>query len=100
MELSNMEVFIWLSTAHLAQYGKQLILIKRDTSWGAFVQHTWKCPRCGEELRLDDCDKVQSQEVAQGAAHSCHQLDFNLRIISGASIVGINTTKVQEFLGG
>ena len=68
--------------------------------WETACFNQERCPRCGEELRLDNCDKVRSQKVAQGAAHSRPQPDFNLKVISGASLVGINTTKVQEFLRG
>jgi len=95
MKVSNMEDFIRLSTAHSAKCGKQLVLQRRDTNLGAMIRETWKCPCCEAELSFSNCDKVRSDEVAQGASHSRNQPDFNIRMIKGAQLVGINTTKLD-----
>ena len=97
---SKMEDFIRLATAHSATCGKQLVLVERNTNNGAHVQHTWKCPCCGDELTMSNCDMVRSSEVALGASYSRSQPDFNLRIPKGARLVGINVEKVEEFMSG
>ena len=98
MSTPKMEDFIRLATAHSAKCGKQLVLIERNTNNGAYVQHTWKCPCCGDELCMSNCEKVRSSEVAMGAAYSKRQPDFNLRIPKAARLVGINVEKVEEFM--
>jgi hypothetical protein len=47
-------------------------------------------------LELENCDMVRSEAVADGAAYSRKQPNFNLRIVKGAALVGLNTTKLQE----
>ena len=47
-----------------------------------------------------NCDMIRSSEVAGGAAYSQSQPDFNLRIIKGNQLTGINTTKLMEFMQG
>ena len=100
MNVKRMEDFVRTATAHSAKCGKQLVLAQRDTSIGSYVQHTWKCPCCQEELSMENCEKVRSKEVAVGAKYSKHQPDFNLRAVKGARLSGINVTKLQEFMEG
>ena len=100
MKVSKMENFIRLSTNHSAKCGSQLVLIDRDMNYGAFVRQVYKCPACCEELVLENCDKVKSTAVAEGASHSRHQPDFNLRMLKGADLAGVNTQKLAEFLHG
>jgi len=100
MKISNMEDFIRLSTAHAAKCGRALVLIERDRSQGAYVVETWQCPCCNGELKLTNCNKIKSKEVARGAAYSRKQPDFNLRILEGAELSGVNVLKLQEFLSG
>ena len=100
MKVSKIEDFVRISTAHSAICAKQLVLIERDTMRGAFIRQTWKCPCCKVELHLDNCDMIKSSEVAEGASHSRKQPDFNLRILKGALLSGINITKMQEFVEG
>lgn len=100
MTVSKMEDFIRLSTRHAAKCGKELVLVERDTKRGCFIRETWKCPCCGNGLTFDNCDMVRSEEVAMGASHSRSQPDFNLRIIKGARLVGVNVKQLQEFLEG
>ena len=56
MAVPNLEDFIRLSTAHSARCGFELQLTKRDTKFGAYMDETWKCPVCQEELHLKSCD--------------------------------------------
>ena len=98
MSLSKIEDFIRVSTEHAAKCGKQLVLVDRSTNIGSYVRQTWKCPCCGEELRLANCDMVRSNTVAEGDAYSRKQPDLNMRIINGAALSGINLTKVQELM--
>ena len=97
---TRMENFIRLATLHSAQCGKQLVLIRRDMNCRAKVHHVWKSPCCSVELSMDDCDMVRSPEVAQGAGYSWLQLDFNLRLVKGIQLTGINTAKLLEFMEG
>ena len=39
MSLARMENFIRFATGHSSQCGTQLVLIQRDTSYGAMVSH-------------------------------------------------------------
>ena len=64
------------------------------------MEQKWKCPCCGKVLSMENCDMVRSETVAQGAAYSRSQPDFNLRVIAGAELTGINLLKVQEFMRG
>ena len=100
MKVCKLEDFIKLSTAHAAQCGYQLAHLKREMNCGAFIRQVYKCPGCGKELVLENCDKVKSIEVADGASHSRHQPDFNLRMVTEAVAVGINTLKLEEFMTG
>ena len=100
MSLSRMEDFIWISTSHAAVCGKQLVLIKRDTSNGAMIEQVWKCPSCTMELSLTKCGMIKSSDVAQGKGFSRSQPDFNLRLVKGIPLTGINTTKIIEFMSG
>ena len=100
MSLARMENFIRLATGHLSKCGTQLVLIQRDTSYGAMVSHVWKCPSCATELTMQNCGMCKSSDVAQGAAFSPEQPDFNLRLVKGIQLTGINTTKLMEFMCG
>ena len=42
----------------------------------------------------------KSSDVVQGAAYSREQPDFNLRLVKGIQLTGINTTKLMEFERG
>ena len=86
MSLSRMEKFIRIATLHSARCGKQLVLIRRDVNCGSKVHHLWKCPCCSHELSMNNCDMVRSSEVAEGAAFSRLQPDFNLRIVKGTQL--------------
>ena len=100
MTVSKMENFIRSSTAHTAKCGGQLVLIKRDTSKGAYMRHIWKCRRCGGEFEQQNCDMVRSKEVARGAAYSMQQPDFNLRLVTASTLTGVNLQQVSEFMTG
>jgi len=100
MKVSKLEDFIKLSTAHAAQCGYQLAHLSREMNCGAYIRQVYKCTGCGKELVLENCDKVKSIEVADGASHSRHQPDFNLRMVTEAVAVGINTQKLEEFMTG
>ena len=100
MKISKLEDFIRLSTSHAAQCGKQLVLIERKMNCGTYMEQRWKCPCCGKELSLENCNMVRSETVAQGAAYSRSQPDFNLRLVAGAELTGINLQKLQEFMSG
>ena len=43
---------------------------------------------------------IRSPEVTEGAAYSRSQPDFNLRLVEGTQLTGINTTKLLEFMQG
>ena len=47
-----------------------------------------------------NCDMIRSSEVADGAMYSRSQPDFNLRIVKGTQLTGINRTKLLEFMQG
>ena len=96
----RLENFICLATAHSSKCGKQLVLRSRQLTFGAKVQHFWKCPCCSAELCMVNCDMIRSSEVADGAMYSRSQPDFNLRIVKGTQLTGINTTKLMEFMQG
>ena len=100
MKASLMEDFIRLSTAHSALCCRQLVLKERKFIGGTGIRWVWKCPVCEEEITHNNCEMIRSKEVAQGAAYSRMQPDFNLRMVKGASLTGINTTKLQEFVEG
>jgi hypothetical protein len=100
MSFVRLENFIWPATAHSSKCGKQLVLRSRQLDFGAKVQHLWKCPCCSAKLCMVNCDMIRSSEVAEGAAYSRSQPDFNLRIVKGAQLTGINTKKVLEFMQG
>ena len=100
MQGSKLEDFIRLSSSHAATCGKQLVLVDRDNTRGCYLKQIWKCVCCGEELVLENCDIIRSKSVAQGAAHSRKQPDFNIRILKGAALTGINMKKLVEFLKG
>ena len=97
MAVPKLEDFIRLSTAHSAQCGAELELIKRDTKVGAYMDEAWKCPVCLEELHLKSCDWVRTEEVAQGASHSRKQPDVNIRMVKAAALSGIGPQKAQEY---
>jgi hypothetical protein len=99
MQGNKLEDFICLSSSHAATCGSQLKLVERVTNFGCYLKH-WRCSVCNTRLELENCDMVRSESVADGAAYSRKQPDFNLRIVKGAALVGINTTKLQEFLEG
>jgi hypothetical protein len=100
LQRSKLEDFVRQSTSHASKCGQQLMLIERNTHQGCFLQQTWICPRCNEELLFENCDSVRSRSIAQGAAFSRMQPDFNLRIVAGAALSGINVTKLRELLQG
>ena len=100
MQGSKLDEFIRLSTAHSAVCGRQLMLIDRDTSCGCLLKQTWKCPSCNEEIVFQNCDMVRSTAIAEGTTRSRAQPDFNLRIVKGAALTGINLTKLEELLRG
>ena len=100
MSFLRLENFIRIATAHSSKCGKQLVLRSRQLTFGAKVQHFWKCPCCSAELCLVNCDMIRSSEVADGAMYSRSQPDFNLRIVKGTQLTGINTTKLMEFMQG
>ena len=100
MKVSNMEDFLFLSTDHSGQRVKKLVLIKRDTRRGALMKQIWMCPTCAAELVFEICDMVRSIEAAQGNKKSMPQLDFNLPVIAGAVLTGINTQQVQKYMTG
>jgi len=52
------------------------------------------------ELSKQNCDMIKLSDVAQGAADSCKQPDFNLRLVKVIQLMGINTTKLTEFMHG
>ena len=76
------------------------MLIKRDTSYGATIQHVWKCPCCLTELSMHNCSMIKSSDIAQGRACSREQPDLNLQMAKGIQFTGINTTKLIEFMRG
>jgi len=49
---------------------------------------------------MENCDMIRSPEVAEGAVFSRSQSDFNLRLVKGTQLTGINTTKLIEFMQG
>ena len=100
LSLSRMENFIRLSTAHAANCGKQLVHIKRDTLYGAMIQHVWKCPCCLTELSMHICSMIKSSDITQVRALSCEKPGFNLRMAKGIQLTGINTTKLIKFMHG
>jgi hypothetical protein len=100
MSISKLEDFIRLATSHSAECGMQLVLQRRELKDGAKVHHVWKCPCCCGQLLMDNCDMIRSPEVAEGAGYSRSQPDFNLRLVKGTQLTGINTTKLQEFMQG
>ena len=51
-------------------------------------------------LPMQNCGMCKSSDVAQGAAYSREQPDFNLRLVKGIQLTGINTTKLMEFMRG
>ena len=95
-----MENFIRSSTAHTAKCGGHLVLIKRDTSKGAYMRHIWKCRRCGGEFEQQNCDMVRSTDVARGCTYSMQQPDFNLRLVTASTLTGVNLRQVSEFMTG
>ena len=97
MAVPNLEDFIRMSTAHSAQCGFELKLIQRDTKCGAYMDETWKCPVCLEELHLRSFEWVRTGEVAQGAAFSRKQPDINIRMIKATALSGIGPEKAQEY---
>ena len=97
MSVSKMEEFIRTSSAHSAWCSMQLELIRHDMKKGSYWEEVWKCPYCSEELRLQSCDMVKTGEVAQGAAYSRCQPEFNTRMVKGASVTGINIQKAGEY---
>ena len=100
MQGSKLIEFIRLSTSHAAKCGGRLRLVKSDNSQGCYLKQTWKCPCCLENLFLENCDMVKTTSVAQGAKYSAPQADFNIRLLKGLHLVGINNTKMGEFLQG
>lgn len=100
MQGNKLEDFIRLSSLHAATCGSQLKLVERVSNFGCYLKQVWRCSVCNAGLELENCDMVRSEAVADGAAYSRKQPDFNLRIVKGAALVGINTTKLQEFLEG
>ena len=100
MSFAKLEAFVEEATAHAARCGSQLQLRERDTTNGAYVKMIWWCPCCGGDVTFHNCERVRSGEIAQGTSHSRLQPDFNLRMIKGATLAGINTQKAQEYLYG
>ena len=100
MSFTRLENFIHFATGHSAQCGKQRVLLRRELKDDAKVHHVWKCPCCCAELLMENCDMIRSPEVAQGAAYSRSQPDFNLWLVKCTQLTGINTTKLLEFMQG
>ena len=100
MSVSNMEDFIRESTAHAALCAKQLVLVDHDLSIGAFMRQKWQCPCCGDMIVFDNCDFVKSEVCARGRKYSRSQPDLNIRLATGATLSGVNLTKLQELIFG
>ena len=49
---------------------------------------------------MDNYDMIRTSEVAQGATCSRSQPDFNLPIVKGIQLAGINTIKLLKFIEG
>ena len=99
MNIKRMEDFIRESSAHAAKCGKPLVLIKRDMP-ASYVHQTWMCPCCGEKLHMKNCCMARTKVSADGAKFSRSQPEFNIRMLSAASLSGVNLQKLQEFLVG
>lgn len=100
MSVSRMEDFVRLSTNHAAGCGEQLVLVERDTTQGAYVKQTWKCPRCGDELSCANCDMVKTRTVAPGRKYSRPQPEFNVRVAKAGNLVGVNLSKLGKAFTG
>ena len=80
--------------------GKHLVLKERDTSKVAMVINAWTCSCCTAKVKFSNCEKVRTSEVADGALHSWSKPDFNIQIMKGAILVGINSTNMLVSLYG
>ena len=89
MSFTKLENCIRLATSHSAECGMQLVLQRRQLKDGTKVHHVWKCPCCCAELLMENCDMIRSPEVAEGAAFSRSQPDFNLQLVKGTQLTGI-----------
>ena len=78
MSFTKLENFIHLATGHSAQRGKQIVLQHRQLKDSTKIHHVWKCPCCCVELLMENCDIIRSPEVAEDAAFSRSQPDFNI----------------------
>ena len=66
ISVPKLEAFIQEATTHAAQCGAALELKKRDNNRGAYVEETWRCPCCAGDVTLQNCDRVKTNEVAEG----------------------------------
>ena len=95
MDCDHMDDFIREATCHSARCGRQLRLIKRDTTMGAAVKEVWLCPACGNNLTLLNCKWTKTTVVEPERKFSRIAPSINMKIAQLAA-AGVNQSKILK----